>query len=238
MAIETPGHRERFYLTNDIHLVDSSVARYATYAAIHVGAVVKVNVVWKIVDSCPFHSFTGRLTLSNRQQLVAVGVNRRVFNRPIWIRGAVTVHTGLRCRHRGVGCFVNGRVTVSTIHFQRSDMQFMTEGNRLPRFVTNVYRRWRCSVGPHGKYVYRNERTGDNQPGDHSIRPSGKVKPRHDVTSLRMNKRRRQRVPCHPNSRNAPSLQRGDKSSHTARFNVANRRTQSSAVSPIDASKM
>ena len=72
MAIETPGHRERFYLTNDIHLVDSSVARYATYAAIHVGAVVKVNVVWKIVDSCPFHSFTGRLTLSNRQQLVAV----------------------------------------------------------------------------------------------------------------------------------------------------------------------
>ena len=185
MTIETPGHRERFYLTNDIHLVDSSVARHATHAAIHMGAVVKVNIVWKIVDSGPFHGFTGRLTLSNRQQFLAVGVDRRVFNCPIWIRGAVTVHTGLRCRHGGVSGFVNGRVTISTIHFQCSDMQLMTEGDWLSGFITNIHRRRRRSVGPHGKHVDRNERTGDNQPGNNPIRPSGKVKPRHDVALLR-----------------------------------------------------
>jgi hypothetical protein len=36
MAIQAPSHRLVLGLVNDLHLVDTTVARYAGYASIHV----------------------------------------------------------------------------------------------------------------------------------------------------------------------------------------------------------
>ena len=65
VAIQAPGHAERFDLSDDVHLVDLTVTGDAADSPRHVSAVIEAGVVGEIVDPLPFDRFPGRLTFEN-----------------------------------------------------------------------------------------------------------------------------------------------------------------------------
>lgn len=57
VALEAPAHGVRLRLVDDFHFVHVAVAALAGDAAVHVGGVVEINVVWGFVDPHPFDGF-------------------------------------------------------------------------------------------------------------------------------------------------------------------------------------
>ena len=53
VALETPAHALGLVMPDDLHAVDVAVAGDAADAAIHVGGVVEINVVRRLVDADP-----------------------------------------------------------------------------------------------------------------------------------------------------------------------------------------
>ena len=75
MAVEAPAHTEWFRLVDLVHLVDSPVAGDAANTAIHVSAVVEMDIVRKIMNPLPLNWLPRGLTLAHTKQLVAARVN-------------------------------------------------------------------------------------------------------------------------------------------------------------------
>jgi len=58
MAVETPAHAERLFVPHYGHLVDLTVTAHATHSATDMHAVVKIDVVWCLVDPDPGDGLT------------------------------------------------------------------------------------------------------------------------------------------------------------------------------------
>ncbi len=66
VAIETEFHGKRFYLGDNLHLVDSAVAFNAADTTIDVSTVVEINEVGKLVNSLPLNGVIRLQRLANR----------------------------------------------------------------------------------------------------------------------------------------------------------------------------
>src|SRR5262249_5813951 len=71
MTIEAPAHAERRELVDLGLLIDAPVTGHASHAAGHVGAVVEVDVVGKVVDLLPLHRGARLPALADRLELRA-----------------------------------------------------------------------------------------------------------------------------------------------------------------------
>ncbi len=138
MAIDTPSHRLIFGLVNNVHFVDTTVARYARYPSRDVNGVIEVDVIWQSVDPNPVDRFARSPTVVNRFELFAFRMNSRKCGSTRSTFRAVTVNAGLSrwdCRMRGL---LDGVVAVATVHFQFARMQCMTKWYWLLGTVTDI----------------------------------------------------------------------------------------------------
>ena len=122
VTVQTPRHRQRFGLINTVHFVDPTVATHTTNSTCDVSAVVEVDIVGQVVNSLPLDGLSRGLALADRKQFRAVGVNSGVGNGSIRVRSTVTIHTSLSRGNCGVGCLVDGLMTISTVHPQVPDV--------------------------------------------------------------------------------------------------------------------
>ncbi len=124
----------------------------------------------------PFHWLTGRLAFADWQQLLAVGVDRRVRNRPVGIGGAVAIHAGLCSGDRGMGRLIDCRVTVAAIHLEFANMDLVAKRHRLLRCVADIRGVWRGAIGnDHGRIddAEKHENRGKR---NRAIDPVGEMK--------------------------------------------------------------
>src|SRR5271170_5376570 len=120
MACQTERHVQGLVLMHFDHLVDAPVAAHAAYAGGDVSHVIKIDEVGKLVNLDPGDRQTGRVALADRFEARALGLHARM-----------TVHAGFGRGDRGVGGFINGRVTVEAIQSQLAGVQLVAVGYRL-----------------------------------------------------------------------------------------------------------
>ena len=87
MAVQAPLHLQRFFLPHERHAIDLAMARRAADPLVHVNAVIEVDEIWKIVNTCPLdgpirpEAFADRLEVrarsKNLRMAVHAGLGRR-----------------------------------------------------------------------------------------------------------------------------------------------------------------
>src|SRR5580704_8230512 len=92
MAVQTPTHRKRFFLVNDIHMVHLAVATHATDASVDMHGMIEIRKVRHLVDFHPVHGVPTLPTIPDCGQFGIVGLNL-----------GMTIHTGLRGWYVRVG---------------------------------------------------------------------------------------------------------------------------------------
>ncbi len=138
MAIDTPSHRLIFGLVNNIHFVDTTVARYARYTSRNVNGVIEVDIIGQSVDPNPVDRFARSPTIVNRLELFAFRMNSRKRGSPRGAFRTVAVNASLSRWNRRMRGLLNGVVAITTIHLQLASVQCMTERNRLLGAVTDI----------------------------------------------------------------------------------------------------
>ena len=157
VTIEAPLHRHGFDLGDDFHFVDPAVAGNATDAAVDVRGVIEVNKVRKVMDALPQNRIAIFKAFPNRLEQSTGGMNNAQI--PLAASGAVAAMTVAACRcrrDRGVRCFFDRVMTITTIKFQLTRVQLVTERNRLFRLVANVNDRWMDRSEKTGRQVTSN----------------------------------------------------------------------------------
>ena len=91
-----------------------------THTFIHVNTVIEVNVIWEVMDLCPFNRLTGLPAFSYRGKERAVGPDLRM-----------AIHTSFSRRNAGGSGPFYGRVTVAAIDAVIADVVLMAELNGL-----------------------------------------------------------------------------------------------------------
>ena len=129
MAVQAPAHAERLVLVDLFHLIDPTVTADAADAAGHVGAVVEVGVVRKVVDLHPLDGFARLVALADGRELGA--------RRPDL---AVTVHARLRRRDGRVRAVLDGVVAVAAIDAELTGVQRVAVRDRLFGHVADIRR--------------------------------------------------------------------------------------------------
>ena len=92
VAVQAPPHRKRFFLVNNVHVVDLTVATHATDAAINVYRMIEIREVRHLVNFYPVDRISALPTLSHGGQFRIVGLNLRM-----------TIHAGLSSGNIRVG---------------------------------------------------------------------------------------------------------------------------------------
>ena len=140
MAIDAPSHRLIFGLVNNIHFVDTTVARYARYTSCNVNGVIKIHIVRQSVDTNPVDRFARPPTVVNRLELFAFWMDRRQCGSTGCALRTVAVNASLSRRDRRMRGLLNGVMAITTIHLQLACVQCVAEGNRLLGTVTDIER--------------------------------------------------------------------------------------------------
>lgn len=138
MTVEAEGHRESFYLRHDFHLIDSTMAFDAAHPVSHVGAVIEINVVGKIVNSFPGDRLLRGQALAERSERQAFASNRTVANASVRFRPGMAVGTGGGRGDRGMCRFLDRVVAVATVELQLARVNLMAERDRLFRLMPNA----------------------------------------------------------------------------------------------------
>jgi hypothetical protein len=89
-ANETPAHVKRLRFGRKRHPIDPAMTAFAGDALIHVDAVVEINVIGQIVNTCPFNGPSGLPAVADRLKERCVFPNLRM-----------TRHTYFGRRHAG-----------------------------------------------------------------------------------------------------------------------------------------
>ena len=89
MAVQTKFHRERRCVINLFHLVHLTMTVNTADPAVHMLCVVKLNVVWSVVNLKPLHRLTCLITLTDGCQLFGITFDN-----------TVAIHTSIRRRNR------------------------------------------------------------------------------------------------------------------------------------------
>src|SRR6478752_7170022 len=136
MAVQAPAHAERLVLVDLFHLIDPPVTAHAADAAGHVGAVVEISVVGKVVDLHPFDRLTRLVALADGRELGTGGPDL-----------AMTVHARLGRGNGGVRAVFDGVVAIPAIDAQLAGVQRVAVRDRLFGHVADI-RRFRRSAVP------------------------------------------------------------------------------------------
>src|SRR5208283_6231515 len=92
----------------------------------------------------PWHGLAGGITLPDRLQQRAGGLNPRM-----------TIHTSFGSRNSRKRSFVNGVMAVIAVHAKVTGMELVAVGHRLLRGVAGLYVRRRREIGEAGNSQYR-----------------------------------------------------------------------------------
>ena len=112
VTFEAPTHAVRLVVPDDLHVVHMTVAGHATDAAVHVGRVVKINVIGRLVDADPGNRLAGFPGLADGLELGALGFNL-----------GVAIHAGLGGGNVGVGGFFHLGMAVPAVHPELVDVE-------------------------------------------------------------------------------------------------------------------
>ena len=110
VAIEAPAHGVGFSLIDDFHFIDIAMAALAGNPAIHVGRVIEINVVWRLVDSHPLDG----LPIVAR----VIYVHRAVKRGQFWavpLHMLVAIPARIAARHVGMACDVHERMAIAAV---------------------------------------------------------------------------------------------------------------------------
>jgi hypothetical protein len=88
VAVQTPSHREWFFLVNDIHVIHVTVATRTADPPIDVHGMIEIGKIRYLMDLYPIDRISARPALSYRGQFRIVGFNLRM-----------TIHAGLGGRN-------------------------------------------------------------------------------------------------------------------------------------------
>ena len=117
MTLETKGHIQWLDLLYLRHLIDASMAAYATYSRRQMRLVIELDVIRKAVNLDPRNGVSTGITLPHYFQARATVLDARV-----------TVHACLGGRDGGERGFVHSGVAVVTIQSKISGVELMTIG--------------------------------------------------------------------------------------------------------------
>src|SRR5262249_48253250 len=120
VAVEAPLHEQRLLLPDEGHLVDRSVAGGAADALVHVGTVVEVHEVGKVVDLHP-----------GERRAVAPARTHGLERRAVLEDLRVAVHAGLGGRDPGDRRLVDARVAVAAVDPHAAHVVHVVEGHGL-----------------------------------------------------------------------------------------------------------
>lgn len=140
VAIDTPCHGQLLCLVDHLHLIDTSVARFATDTGVHVGCMIEVDELWQVVDAFPSDTSARVPTLADRCQFWAFRVDCCQGCQTLVICRAVTIDAGRGRRHCCVGSVKDRVVTVATIHLQLPCVNRVAEGDWLLWLVADIER--------------------------------------------------------------------------------------------------
>ena len=115
MTVQTELHRQRLDLSNDFHLVDSTVTLHTAHATRDMGTVIEVHEIWQVMNTEPIDRSIILETLSNWLQLFAGVVHhgkRPSLDDPI---STVTVATSRRRWNGCVGSSINGVMAIAAV---------------------------------------------------------------------------------------------------------------------------
>lgn len=140
MAVDAPSHRLILGLVNNIHFVDTTVARYARYPSRNVNGVIKIDIIRQSVDTNPVDRFARPPTVVNRLQFFAFWMDRRQCGSTGGAFWTVAVDASLSRWNRRMRGLLYGVMAITTIHLQLACVQCMAEGNGLFGTVTDIER--------------------------------------------------------------------------------------------------
>lgn len=146
MTIQAPLHGQRLHLRDDIHFVDSAMARDAADTCGDMRAVIEINKIWKVVNALPLNRVTIGLTEIRRLQAGSNRIQQRAFTMHDAKRSAflytiatVTVSASRCWRYGSMARLLNRVVTVTTIQFELTRVEFVRKRHRLFWLVTDIH---------------------------------------------------------------------------------------------------
>ena len=105
VTVKAPPHVEGLGESDLDHLVDTPVTRLTTYTCLDMSAVLKVGIIWSLVDPHPLNGFVGDPAFTYYAELRAVCLDH-----------AVTVHAGLGRRDPSRTGVFNASVAIATVN--------------------------------------------------------------------------------------------------------------------------
>ena len=117
---EAPPHSQGLVLADNFHLVNSTMTGDTPDSPIHMGAVVEVNEVGKIMDANPIDGEPGLIALTDRFEFGAIHLDF-----------GMAIHAGLGWRNGGVLGLFHGIVAITAIQSKLSHMERVAIGNGL-----------------------------------------------------------------------------------------------------------
>ena len=120
VTLQTPLHLKRSRLICQGHQVESPVTGRAADPLVNVNAMVEINKVGQVVNTCPFERLAVAPALTHRFQVRAVRPNLRV-----------TIHAGFGGRDPRIRKFLNRGVTIAAVDALIADVMFVAELNWL-----------------------------------------------------------------------------------------------------------
>lgn len=188
VAIETPLHRQRFFLFDDFHFVDPAVAGNAADAFVDMHAVVEVNEVRQRMHFLPDDWIPGFEAVSYGLQIGAGRMDdAQVAAWFAWLSrsghiSAMAIATSRRCWDRGMTGDFNSVMTVPAVEPKVTRVQFVAERNRLSRLMSYVDNRGMDCGEQAGRQITANGQARQNYKDSKLVDPSGKMKVLHSST--------------------------------------------------------
>lgn len=126
----------------------------------HMGGVVEVRIVGRIVDTHPLHRHPRGVAVEQRLEEFAFRMNLRM-----------AVHAGAGWRNRCGRSVLDRVVTIFAVDVQLAGVQFVTERNRLSRHVSDIRGLGTEAPGNHERDVQRRSHPDHDYRGKEEVRP-------------------------------------------------------------------
>ena len=185
VAANTPSHGQFLCLVNRLHLIDPTVARFATHAGIHVGGMVEVDKRRQVVNTCPRDTPPQIPTLTYRPKLHAGRMNRSQRSHTFIVQGTVAIDARRGWRHCGVGSIEHRVVAITTVQLQLAGMDRMAKGDGLSWLIADIQGHRVGNQPAHGTRENNARSRCYRKNTQEWINPTRKQKPLHDLFGRR-----------------------------------------------------
>ncbi len=126
VAVQTPRHRMRLSVVDDLHLIHLPVAAHAAHASVYMHRVMEIRIVGGLVDLHPLDGFAGLPRIPHQLEFRILALDLRM-----------AVHADLSGRDVRIRRSLDVRMAIAAIHPQLSGMDLVGKRDRLSRFVTD-----------------------------------------------------------------------------------------------------